>query len=363
MRHLPVSLVATLVLGGCFIEEPGNHHLNGSPGDITFLWSFPNSRTCAQTPDAPFVHVSLSGSTLGDQPLQNDGWYNCTNGGTDGMVLLNFEPDTFTFTIDGYDSTQTVRNYTGTGTVTVNGSVERDVVLAPINQTGRLEVYWQFGTDTLEKVCANTGIADATPVSKVAVQIDGATAQVESCTMNDANGKPVQGFAWDVSPGTHQVNLTGIIVRGSTEEYWYGGTQSATVSVSQTTALHVQLYPISAGGRFTPTLKDLKDSTYASCEAAGVDAIHIKLVDWNPLITADYTSPTVADCDLALSQGIFWDYLAADQTFDTAADTWKGTYSVTVEALSKGTVVGSNSIGATLFAGWKDQAVPIELKF
>ena len=365
MRWWTAALVAALQMTGCIINDASHNPQGGSPGDITFTWSFPSGHTCAQTPEAPFIHVELTGSATGDQKLQDDGWYNCTVGGADGIILKNFAADTYTFYIDAYDSTQKAKSYTATGTVTVNGDVARSVALSAINQTGKLEVYWHFGAGAAERACSATGIADATAVSKISVQIDGNTSQVENCTMSDASGHPVQGYGWEVSPGTHQVNVTGIIVRGNAEQYWYGGTQSATVAAGQTTQLDVQLYAISAGARCVakmcdPSVDKIKCIAYPTCAAAGIDAIHVKLVDWNSQVI-EYSTNTAADCDLAINDGLFWDYLAADQTFDKILDTWQGTYRVTVDGISGGSVKKTTTSDVVLDAGLKEQKVVIEV--
>ena len=103
----------------------------------------------------------------------------------------------------------------------------------------------------------------------------------------------------------------------------------------------------------------------ATCNAANVDGLHIKLVDWNGALFTDYTTATGAECDTALKDGVFWDFLPCDQSWDDGSSAYQATYKVTVEALDNGALVvgGSRTVDGVFSAGIKDETLQTELKF
>lgn len=366
MRWLPVALVAALPLSGCIIHTDGNDPDNppvGHSGDITFLWSFPDGQNCASVASqAPFVRVTLTGP-WGRESLEADGYYNCTLDKTDGVTLYNFRGATYTFTIDALDAAKKTVLYTATGTVTVNGAVTRRVTLNPTNVKGRAQIYWKFFVNDLERTCANAGIAaDGAGVSKVKVYIDNADPVELSCTMADSAGKPVQAYAWDLTPGSHQIVVDGIIARKVLlpdpvtgqlteqiqEQPWYGSTvQTITLSPNQTTSYTFELLPIASGVKVIPRLRSKAGAFYTSCAQAGVKALFIQGADWaSPPGT---TTPVVAasNCDAVLQDGFFWDYLPADGTLDSANAQWSGTWKFTVEGWDTASADTAKVVAAT----------------
>jgi hypothetical protein len=118
-KTLVASLaVLSLVLGSaCGGYDP-------RPGDVTFLWSF-YGLTCAEDPAIEWVQISIPGENL-----DNDGFYPCNVNGSDGIVLHDFYPGTYSFAIDAIDY-DGYRSYTAGGTFTVDGDTLVRVDLTP----------------------------------------------------------------------------------------------------------------------------------------------------------------------------------------------------------------------------------------
>lgn len=363
MRWLPLALVAIVPMSGCIIHND-NPIKTEEPADIIFYWTFA-TRTCSQSPEVLQVHITLDGPG-GAQKLEADGYYKCSPAGVDGITLKNFAAGSYTFRIDGLDAGNAVA-YTTTGTLRVSGpnATRVTVDLASVKNDGRMQLFWRFldGANAVQP-CATTGIADGTPVSIVRVYINNENPQDLQCTQNDASGKPVQGWAWTRAPGSYQVTVDGLIVRGGQEQLWYSATQTVTVIANQSKDVSFDLLPVAAGARFKPVLVGASGGTFASCAAAGVKAFHIVMDDYNdpPNSTTPFWS---AECDNVLANGFFWDYLPAFETYDIASGRWKGTWTVQIEAWDRAeathTIVGQKTVPAILWAGYKDQTVSIEI--
>ncbi|HEY3451333.1 MAG TPA: hypothetical protein VGK67_33550 [Myxococcales bacterium] len=114
--------------GGEILQDGGSLR----PGNITFLWSFPGSQTCAQVgAPAAAIHIGLIGAR-GAEQLDSNGWYWCTIAGTDGISLTNFAGGDYTYTVDAYDAARTAKSYAAHGALTVDGDVQVDVTLAAV---------------------------------------------------------------------------------------------------------------------------------------------------------------------------------------------------------------------------------------
>ena len=118
-----VVLAAAVSLTGCIV-----HHDSGSStGDIELRWSF-GGQSCGQT-QIQEVHVTLYGPG-GYQELQDDGYYKCSPNGTDGIVLYDFTPGTYTVTLDGLivrNGQDQIWYSAGDQTITVRGNETRSV--------------------------------------------------------------------------------------------------------------------------------------------------------------------------------------------------------------------------------------------
>jgi hypothetical protein len=377
MRSSSILLVAALGLTSCVLRGGSNESNTESYGDITFYWTF-GGHTCNQTPEVALLHITMDGAD-GPQILNPDPqgvanpYFKCSPASVDGVSLLSFAPGPYTFTIDALDSSNNVL-YTTTGTLHVNGSVNVNVDLSPVSTAGQMQVYWRFhGASNAVIPCASTGIADATPVTKVRVRIDSAAAQELGCNQADSSGSLVQGWSWSEPAGSHQVTIDGIIVRPYTdpttgvtqqqEQVWYSASQTVNVVAGQTTSnVNFDMLPVAAGAHFVPALADATtQAPYTTCAAAGVKAFWIDLVDINKNHTpADGNGIVSTQCDAILQGGFIWDFLPAADTFTTTGG-WQGTWTATIHALDGTDPAHANIVGNTtkpeiLVAGSKQVA-------
>lgn len=99
-------------------------HYEPHPGDVTFLWSF-YGLSCSQDPNIDEVHIIIPGESL-----DNDGYYPCRVNGTDGIVLHNFAPGTYSFSIEAVDYDGYI-SYSSGGNFNVDGSITVRVDLTP----------------------------------------------------------------------------------------------------------------------------------------------------------------------------------------------------------------------------------------
>src|SRR5262249_41568072 len=67
-------------------------------GDIQFTWTF-TTLTCSQVPQVASVFITIPGEVL-----QNNGVYPCLTNNYNGIVLHDFLPGDYGFTIQGLDA-------------------------------------------------------------------------------------------------------------------------------------------------------------------------------------------------------------------------------------------------------------------
>jgi hypothetical protein len=152
-----LALGALSLFQGCAVENTGC--VGGScscdtpacladSGNVTFEWNFAGS-TCVQTPAVNSVNITMTASDGTPQVLPplagsnlGPGQYPCVTNGTDGVVLTNFVPDTYSYTINAVDVNGFLL-YTGAGTVTVNGPQVVQVSLTAV-PTSTLTLNWTF---------------------------------------------------------------------------------------------------------------------------------------------------------------------------------------------------------------------------
>ena len=203
------SLIAAFALlssTGCiFTTTP-----SGTPGDLTFTWTFAGTRQCFEVPEVTQISVQIPGQTL-----QNNGVFGCLNSNTAGIKLLNFRAGTYTYTISGQNSQGTVI-YQATGQVVVNGNVAVAVDLKPsASATGSVYVTWTLPTAT-PVTCQYLAAVD--------LALDGATTpQSVSCT---AGGTSPGVLLQNLSVGRHSIDIS---ARDSNGLFYYRASNSFDV--------------------------------------------------------------------------------------------------------------------------------------
>lgn len=184
-----------------------------TPGDVSLNWSF-DGMSCAQVPEVQSVWVSIPG-----ERLQNDGIYPCQFQGVPGVVLHDFAPGDYSFSLEGVGY-RGERFFVGSGVFTVDGSVHLSVDLVPYGGPGGYAyLQWKLpataGSDgsQLATSCREAG------VEQVAVRIDGGETQTYSC-LEGTLGQGARSAR--VAAGTHRIDLTALGKDGA-KRYVYSG--------------------------------------------------------------------------------------------------------------------------------------------
>ncbi|OJH35394.1 hypothetical protein [Cystobacter ferrugineus] len=236
------------------------------PGDVTFFWTFGNigAGRCADVPDVKSIHISISGETL-----HNGGVYACNTAGTDGIVLHDFQPRTYSYTLKavGYDN-QVL--YQASGNFTVNGDTRVNVNLAPQGGGSSFAyVSWSFegNTNNSNPTCSQAG------VNYVDVRIDNGEWARLACEDGIGEKQIPSPF---LAPGNHTIEFVGMNVThsGATPYYYRSGTlttqEGSPVSVS---------YTLRAVGGMSLRMKLFDGSVQKTCAQAGVTGVRINLRD------------------------------------------------------------------------------------
>ena len=343
MRANLIALVAVLssALTGCVIRdqrtEPAPQQ-NELAGDINFLWNF-QGKNCSQTPAVRQVHVFV-----GNEPLDNNGFFPCNAGGTDGIRLKNFAPGNYNFTVDGVDAgNKTI--YTTTGTVHVNGSITQQVSLNPLGGTEKMQIFWAFSR--VKDTCASAR------VTKIKISVNHGEFVTRNCSEIDPQTHAaVEGVAIsNIDAGSYQVVIDGYQTDpvSKADQLAYSATVNLPVVAGGQNNFNVTLDRVAAQASFKFTFNN-----QPSCSAAGVQAIWIQLIDSKNQTVGD-PKGYILEC-AKYELGIPWDYLPAADSFDPASQTWFATYTVRMEGWDSPYATGhrvlyAGNITTRVFAG------------
>jgi hypothetical protein len=124
-----VLFLSVASLSGCVSSN--NQVYNGN---VTFTWSFQGGLTCSQVTS---IQINIPGEVL-----QNNGVYPCLTNNYPGIVLYDFVPGTYNFTVDALDARSTVLQSVSGSFVVVNGDVGVPVALQWV--VGGVSVQWQI---------------------------------------------------------------------------------------------------------------------------------------------------------------------------------------------------------------------------
>jgi len=192
-RILAAFLCLSAASTGCIIIDGDGGGYQGYEGDVTFLWTFAPNGRCSDVPEVKNIQISITG-----EALHNGGVYACNTAGVDGIVLHDFEPGNYPYTIRaiGYDGDTL---FEGRGTFTVNGDVRVNIDLTPNGMSYAL-VSWYFPPNSYSNnpSCSQAG------VTSLQARIDGG----EWVTLNCADGMANGGVEtpW-LADGTHTIQL------------------------------------------------------------------------------------------------------------------------------------------------------------
>jgi hypothetical protein len=298
-----IAFLAVLSLSGCIVYE---RTPTPAPvaGDVTFTWSF-TGLTCSDVPQVKSVIVSIPGETL-----MNAGIYPCTANNYPGIVLHNFRPGNYTFTLQavGYGDEQL---FTGTGSFSVNGATRVTVDLTPVggpNSYAYLTWHFPASAASSNPTCTQAGIAT------VDVAIDGV---LVPNPFNCADGFTQPGVATPfIAAGTHSIDIQGLSGSGYLM-YRYTGTLQTFVGgpVSADYLLPWAVGGVAVKWQFTD------GTTAKSCGSGGISQVWVNFKD----STGHLVYGTNGDPQACSSVSIPYNFLQP------------GTYEVTVFAYGAGT--------------------------
>ncbi len=282
------------------------------PGDVSFVWNFAGA-SCASATIAT-VRVVIPGQTL-----QNGGVYPCTNGGTDGIRLLNFAAATYSFTLEGLNSAN-VLLYQSTGQFTVNGNVTVNATLQPTSSGASAYLSWTFPPNS----ASNSPNCTQAGMSTVVAVIDSGAPLTLNCTQGLGASVRID----NLSPGAHTLVLE---ARDSNAFPFYRKTTSLFAQTG-TPAQNLYLFDWAVGSlplRWTFS----NGTTTVTCASAGVVSMNIGLRDsqGNDVYGANGVDVNCVDSGL---QGTLFTYLTG------------GTYTYYLQAYGTGGVLYHSNLNS-----------------
>jgi hypothetical protein len=276
------------------------------------------------------VHIQIPG-----EALQNDGYFPCLVAGYPGVVLHDFEPGTYSFSIEALGYSDELL-YAANGTVTVDGDVRVSIDLVPPGQPASFAyLTWSFPSGI--NSCSDGD------VTHVDVRID----QGGWTRFNCGAGRTDPGaHSVYLEPGSHTIHLVALDADGYANFEYVGALQ--TFAGSPVTADYSLNWAI---GGTAITWQLLQGSTPKTCAEAGVTSMVVHFVD----AQGNYVYGTAGDAHACNAAPIVYGYLKP------------GTYTLYVSGtgsggqyLSSGTSPKIVNVTAGVFPG-AAQAQTIEL--
>jgi hypothetical protein len=198
-KLLTAFLGLAVLAPGCVVATDDCHECDDGytdtlhSGDVNFTWTFAG-RFCEQVPDIHGVQITIPGESL-----ENGGYYPCNTAGYDGIVLHDFVPGSYTFTLEGVNQFNDV-TYTASGTFRVDGDVRVSVDLTPVGAPSSYAyLYWTLpaANGYARPSCYQAGVTD------VWVRIDDTWGSF-SC----ADGMGEHGVLTEyLEPGVHEIEI------------------------------------------------------------------------------------------------------------------------------------------------------------
>ncbi len=297
-----IAVTALVASTGCIINTPPS----GTPGDITFTWTFNNGRACSSVPDVTQITIQIPG-----QSLQNSGRYGCINAGTAGIKLLNFRAGTYNYTVSGQNA-QNETVYLANGSVTVSGDVAATVDLKPTSDAkGQAYVKWTFPVGTT---------VDCQTIAAVDVSINGALIRSATCAEGfSGNGVYITGL----TPAPN--NVLTLAARDANGFFYYRSDRTLVVTagndVFETTTLDWAVGSLPVKWTFN------NGTTIVNCAQAGVSTMNVNLRDSAGNLVYGTNGVDVPCTNASAQQGTVFPFLYA------------GTYELFLQAYGTGSVL------------------------
>ena len=249
-----LSLVAATSISACYVSDYGH------AGDVTFTWTFAGQQ-CATVPQVGSVRISIPGEVI-----QNDGVFPCLVSNYPGIILQNFAPGSYAYTIQGLAYSGDVLYQAG-GTFVVDGNVSVQVDLASVGANSFAYLMWTFPPNSVSQ----TPNCDQAGAAFVDIVIDGGTTQRANCSA----GFSQLGFRIaDLPAGLHQIELRGVDINNFPVYRFVGTLQ--TYSGSPISASYGLLWNI---GGASISWQLVNGGVIQSCDQAGVDTVIVNFRD------------------------------------------------------------------------------------
>ncbi len=272
--RLLVAFLALIALApGCIIHDHDDDWddvppVQGYPGDVTFRWTFGGLR-CNEDRDIRGVNIYIQG-----ERLENDGRYACQANGFDGIVLHDFVPGSYPFSIEAISYTNELM-YVASGTFTVNGDITVDIDLAPVGSPPSFAyINWLFQPNAASPSpsCTQAGVA------YVDARVNGGDWQRFAC-VDGQNGESIRTPYLD--PGTHTLDLIGVGSDGRTDLYTYTGnfTTRANAPTAHTATMRSLGGNTGSGGKAGIRWQFISGSSTLGCGQAGVVYVDARIND------------------------------------------------------------------------------------
>ncbi len=253
-----LPFLAATTLSGCLVVDggPGPYR-----GDVGFTWTFAGLR-CASVPEVASVRIRIPG-----EALQNDGVFPCSTNGYSGILLLDFAPGPYVFTIEGLDYGGRAL-YTGSGSFSVDGNIAVSTDLGPVGgQNSYAYLMWTFPPNS----SSQNPTCEQAAADHVDIRIDQGSPQRASCSQ----GFVQPGFQTGLlAPGAHQIELVGLDPSDYPYYRYVGRLQIVSGS------------PVSASYRFDWNIGGVSvawqlfnGSVSQTCAQAGVQTVSVNFQD------------------------------------------------------------------------------------
>jgi len=275
-----------------------------SIGNIQFTWTF-TGLTCSQVPQVASVAITIPGEVL-----QNNGVYPCLTSNYNGIVLHDFLPGDYSFTIQGLDARGNPL-YANSGTFHIDGDIQVIVDLQPTAAApSYAHLSWTFpplsGIPNPSCAQARIGVVDVT--------IDQGAPTRYAC----ADGQTQPGVvSVPMSIGTHTITLA-----ASSADVNYGYPYYkliSTVTTTSTTPVYPPAYqlPWVVGGVAVQW-----DINGGNC--GPISTIYVNFMDPSGnLLYGPSGDPQ--NCGGGLFSAIRYDYLPSGNYFLTLQGSYGGT--------------------------------------
>jgi hypothetical protein len=288
-----VAFLAAASLSGCVVSTGGTV---GDRGDVTFLWAF-DGYTCAQVPEVQTIKISIAGESL-----PNSGEYPCLVQGYPGIVLENFSPKRYDFTIEALGSDRE-RLFVTSGSFTVDGNVTVDANLHSVSGSNSYAyIGWDFPLDEWGQPqnCAQAGVFE------VEMRIDDGYWIPYACSEGNSFWLRTSGL----SAGLHSIDLR-VIGHDGTVAFSTAGTFTTWVG-------YTEQYPFTmswvAGVLNVRAQLWSGPTTTISCTSAGVSKLYVTLQDewgnWIQDLAGQPCDPQWTYYFRYLAPGTYWVFVS-----------------------------------------------------